>query len=85
MRAANANKAIKCHNCSTRVTPQWRSGPGGATLCNKCGVRLRRGVKLAYIEALEAAQAAAATAAAAAAGAEPRAPAAAAAAPRQEA
>ncbi|KAK1995010.1 hypothetical protein LX36DRAFT_660004 [Colletotrichum falcatum] len=30
---------LVCHSCSTRRTPQWRSGPAGpCTLCNVCGL-----------------------------------------------
>ena len=33
-----------CRNCATHKTPQWRCGPEGPkTLCNACGLRLRKG------------------------------------------
>jgi len=49
------------------VTPQWRAGPSGPkTLCNACGVKHKKGLPLAYLEARLRAEAAAAEAAAAA-------------------
>ncbi|ELR12156.1 GATA zinc finger domain containing protein [Acanthamoeba castellanii str. Neff] len=36
-----------CHHCETRFTSQWRTGPSGpSTLCNACGIRYARQVKL---------------------------------------
>eukprot|EP00891_Asterochloris_glomerata_P009561 jgi/Astpho2/9561/e_gw1.00146.192.1_t len=32
-----------CVQCGTTKTPQWREGPAGPrTLCNACGVKLKR-------------------------------------------
>ncbi len=33
----------RCHLCSTGETSQWRTAPDGNSLCNKCGIKLRRG------------------------------------------
>ncbi|ELR12163.1 GATA zinc finger domain containing protein [Acanthamoeba castellanii str. Neff] len=36
-----------CQHCGTRFTSQWRTGPSGpSTLCNACGIRYARQVKL---------------------------------------
>jgi PAS domain S-box-containing protein len=36
-----------CANCHTRVTPEWRRGPSGnRDLCNSCGLRYAKQVKL---------------------------------------
>ena len=31
-----------CSSCGTKNTPEWRSGAGGAILCNACGLRFSR-------------------------------------------
>ncbi|KAK8008229.1 WC-1 [Apiospora marii] len=32
--------ALGCANCHTKVSPEWRRGPGGVrNLCNRCGLR----------------------------------------------
>lgn len=37
-----------CANCHTRVTPEWRRGPSGfRDLCNSCGLRWAKEVRLA--------------------------------------
>jgi len=38
---------IVCHECHTKSTPQWRSGPEGpGTLCNVCGLLFAKRVGL---------------------------------------
>ncbi|GBF96886.1 hypothetical protein Rsub_09891 [Raphidocelis subcapitata] len=45
--ARNPGRSLRCGNCGTAVTPQWRRGPDGPkTLCNSCGVRYQRGLPL---------------------------------------
>ncbi|KAJ1553173.1 hypothetical protein HK405_008724, partial [Cladochytrium tenue] len=40
---AGATPAKLCASCGTVKTPMWRPGPAGPrTLCNGCGIRLRR-------------------------------------------
>ena len=46
MPARNPGRQLRCFNCGTGVTPQWRAGPDGPkTLCNACGVRYMKNVK----------------------------------------
>ncbi|KAF2070423.1 hypothetical protein CYY_008251 [Polysphondylium violaceum] len=40
--------SLKCHQCNTSHTPEWRKGPEGpATLCNACGLAYAKKQKLA--------------------------------------
>lgn len=32
-----------CYLCSTNKTSQWRTSPDGNQVCNRCGIKLRRG------------------------------------------
>jgi hypothetical protein len=39
-----------CANCHTRNTPEWRRGPSGQRdLCNSCGLRWAKQVRLFYL------------------------------------
>ena len=43
-KAGSGRTKQACRNCLTRSTPQWRVGPEGPnTLCNACGMRMRKG------------------------------------------
>ncbi|EGC39955.1 hypothetical protein DICPUDRAFT_96381 [Dictyostelium purpureum] len=47
-RSANVDKdSLKCYQCNTSNTPEWRKGPDGpATLCNACGLAYAKKQKL---------------------------------------
>jgi len=34
----------QCAKCFTYVSPEWRRGPDGTLLCNRCGLRYRKQV-----------------------------------------
>ena len=38
----NASKNRKCKLCDRKETAQWRTGANGVSLCNACGIRLKR-------------------------------------------
>lgn len=43
-----------CANCHTRTTPEWRRGPSGSRdLCNSCGLRWAKQVRLLWIHFYE--------------------------------
>eukprot|EP00009_Paramoeba_aestuarina_P003527 CAMPEP_0201506312 /NCGR_PEP_ID=MMETSP0161_2-20130828/240_1 /ASSEMBLY_ACC=CAM_ASM_000251 /TAXON_ID=180227 /ORGANISM="Neoparamoeba aestuarina, Strain SoJaBio B1-5/56/2" /LENGTH=402 /DNA_ID=CAMNT_0047900369 /DNA_START=50 /DNA_END=1258 /DNA_ORIENTATION=- len=45
-RKKNADMDLKCLECSTRETPEWRRGPKGPkTLCNACGLKYAKKLK----------------------------------------
>ena len=45
-RKKNADIDLKCLECSTRETPEWRRGPKGPkTLCNACGLKYAKKLK----------------------------------------
>jgi len=46
-KAHQSESLRRCRNCGTDRTPQWRGGPDGPrSLCNACGVRLKKGIPL---------------------------------------
>jgi hypothetical protein len=52
-RKGGGNMVRDCANCHTRNTPEWRRGPSGnRDLCNSCGLRWAKQVRLSSYHSL---------------------------------